>query len=71
MRIPKNATPEFFDKQLEEGTFNTMQWLRWVRKKQNAEYLANPEAYLREEKAISKRLLEEEKRKFARLKLAS
>jgi len=31
MRIPKDATAEFFDTQVEAGTFDSIQWTRWAK----------------------------------------
>jgi len=45
MRIPKNATPAFFQRQADKGTFDPGQWIRWVRREnQNAEE-RNPKLY--------------------------
>jgi len=38
MKIPKNATSEFFDRQVEAGTFDAVQWVRWVKDRFNREY---------------------------------
>jgi len=44
MKIPKNATAAFFDRQVELGTFDAAQWTRWVKNKFNREWEEDPEA---------------------------
>lgn len=31
MKIPKNATPEWFEKQIKKGTFDALEWVNWIR----------------------------------------
>jgi len=55
MKIPKNATAEFFDKQVKDKVFDPIQWSRWVKQKLSKEYFEDPEGYKKKSKEINRR----------------
>lgn len=42
MKIPENATPKWFDEQAKKGTFDAVEWVRWIRSKDQELYEKDP-----------------------------